>query len=311
MARKEVETKIEDCYHVPVMLHESLEGLQIKSSGTYVDVTFGGGGHSRGILRNLGTDGTLYGFDQDADAEQNILDDPRFVFVRSNFRYLYNFMRYHGVVGEVDGLLADLGVSSHHFDDQERGFSFRFEGALDMRMNTRGGQTAADILNNYSEEQLSDVFYLYGELKAARKLAAVIVKARQTQAIETIPDLLEILKPFVGKDKEKKFLAQAFQALRIEVNDEMRALKEMLQQTTRVLKPGGRLVVITYHSLEDRLVKNFLKTGNFEGKAEQDFFGNRSVAFRLINNKVMVPSDEEIERNPRSRSAKLRIAERL
>lgn len=311
MVRKEVETKIEDCYHVPVMLHESLEGLQIKSSGTYVDVTFGGGGHSKEILRNLGTDGTLYGFDQDADAEQNIPDDPRFVFVRSNFRYLYNFMRYHGVVGEVDGLLADLGVSSHHFDDQERGFSFRFEGALDMRMNTRGGQTAADILNNYSEEQLSDVFYLYGELKAARKLAAVIVKARQTQAIETIPDLLEILKPFVGKDKEKKFLAQAFQALRIEVNDEMRALKEMLQQTTRVLKPGGRLVVITYHSLEDRLVKNFLKTGNFEGKAEQDFFGNRSVAFRLINNKVMVPSDEEIERNPRSRSAKLRIAERL
>ncbi|MDY4528783.1 MAG: 16S rRNA (cytosine(1402)-N(4))-methyltransferase RsmH [Parabacteroides sp.] len=311
MVRKEVETKIEDCYHVPVMLHESLEGLQIKSSGTYVDVTFGGGGHSRGILRNLGTDGTLYGFDQDADAEQNIPDDDRFVFVRSNFRYLYNFMRYHGVAGEVDGLLADLGVSSHHFDDQERGFSFRFEGALDMRMNTRGGQTAADILNNYSEEQLSDVFYLYGELKAARKLAAVIVKARQTQAIETIPDLLEILKPFVGKDKEKKFLAQAFQALRIEVNDEMRALKEMLQQTTRVLKPGGRLVVITYHSLEDRLVKNFLKTGNFEGKAEQDFFGNRSVAFRLINNKVMVPSDEEIERNPRSRSAKLRIAERL
>ena len=311
MVRKEVETKIEDCYHVPVMLHESLEGLQIKSSGTYVDVTFGGGGHTRGILRNLGTDGTLYGFDQDADAEQNIPDDPRFVFVRSNFRYLYNFMRYHGVVGEVDGLLADLGVSSHHFDDQERGFSFRFEGALDMRMNTRGGQTAADILNNYSEEQLSDVFYLYGELKAARKLAAVIVKARQTQAIETIPDLLEILTPFVGKDKEKKFLAQAFQALRIEVNDEMRALKEMLQQTTRGLKPGGRLVVITYHSLEDRLVKNFLKTGNFEGKAEQDFFGNRSVAFRLINNKVMVPSDEEIERNPRSRSAKLRIAERL
>ena len=311
MVRREVETKIEDCYRVPVMLHESLEGVQIKSSGTYVDVTFGGGGHSKEILRNLGTDGTLYGFDQDADAEQNIPDDARFVFVRSNFRYLYNFMRYHGVVGEVDGLLADLGVSSHHFDDQERGFSFRFEGALDMRMNTRGGQTAADILNNYSEEQLSDVFYLYGELKAARNLAAVIVKARQTQAIETIPDLLEILKPFVGKDKEKKFLAQAFQALRIEVNDEMRALKEMLQQTTRVLKPGGRLVIITYHSLEDRLVKNFLKTGNFEGKAEQDFFGNRSVAFRLINNKVMVPSDEEIERNPRSRSAKLRIAERL
>ena len=303
--------EIEHSYHVPVLLSESLEGLAIQPEGVYVDVTFGGGGHSREILSRLHDEGHLYGFDQDADAEHNIPSDSRFTFVRSNFRYLYNFMRYHGVQGQVDGLLADLGVSSHHFDDQARGFSFRFEGALDMRMNTRGGQTAADILNNYSEEQLSDVFYLYGELKAARKLAAVIVKARQTQAIETIPDLLEILKPFVGKDKEKKFLAQAFQALRIEVNDEMRALKEMLQQTTRVLKPGGRLVVITYHSLEDRLVKNFLKTGNFEGKAEQDFFGNRSVAFRLINNKVMVPSDEEIERNPRSRSAKLRIAERL
>lgn len=255
------------------------------------------------------TKGELYGFDQDADAEKNIPADSRFVFVRSNFRYLYNFMRYHGVAGEVDGLLADLGVSSHHFDDKDRGFSFRFDGALDMRMNTRAGQTAADIVNTYTEEQLADLFYLYGELKVARKLASVLVRSREAKKIETIADFLEVIKPFTGKDKEKKFLAQVFQALRIEVNDEMRALREMLQQTLQVLKPGGRLVVITYHSLEDRLVKNFLKTGNFEGKAEQDFFGNIRSPFRLVNNKVIVPSDEEIERNPRSRSAKLRIAE--
>lgn len=301
----------ETCYHVPVMLHESLEGLNIQQEGIYVDVTFGGGGHSREILNRLGSDGELYGFDQDADAEKNILGDSRFVFVRSNFRYLYNFMRYHGVEGEVDGLLADLGVSSHHFDDKDRGFSFRFEGALDMRMNTRAGMTAADIVNTYSEEQLADLFYLYGELKVARKLASLLVRSRAAKKIETIGDLLEIIKPFTGKDKEKKFLAQVFQALRIEVNDEMRALKEMLQQALQVLKPHGRLVVITYHSLEDRLVKNFLKTGNFEGKMEQDFFGNVKSPFRLINNKVMVPSDEEVERNPRSRSAKLRIAEKL
>lgn len=299
----------EVCYHVPVMLHESLEGLAIRPSGVYVDVTFGGGGHSREILNRLDDDGKLYGFDQDADAEKNIPADPRFVFVRSNFRYLYNFMRYHGVVGEVDGLLADLGVSSHHFDDKDRGFSFRFDGALDMRMNTRAGQTAADIVNTYTEEQLADLFYLYGELKVARKLASVLVRSRETKKIETIADFLDMIKPFTGKDKEKKFLAQVFQALRIEVNDEMRALREMLQQTLQVLKPGGRLVVITYHSLEDRLVKNFLKTGNFEGKAEQDFFGNVKSPFRLVNNKVIVPSDEEVERNPRSRSAKLRIAE--
>ena len=299
----------EVCYHVPVMLHESLEGLAIRPSGVYVDVTFSGGGHSREILNRLDDDGKLYGFDQDADAEKNIPADPRFVFVRSNFRYLYNFMRYHGVAGEVDGLLADLGVSSHHFDDKDRGFSFRFDGTLDMRMNTRAGQTAADIVNTYTEEQLADLFYLYGELKVARKLASVLVRSRETKKIETIADFLDVIKPFTGKDKEKKFLAQVFQALRIEVNDEMRALREMLQQTLQVLKPGGRLVVITYHSLEDRLVKNFLKTGNFEGKAEQDFFGNVKSPFRLVNNKVIVPSDEEVERNPRSRSAKLRIAE--
>ena len=296
-------------YHVPVLLQESLEGMNITPEGTYVDVTFGGGGHSREILRRLGAEGHLYGFDQDADAEQNIPADSRFTFVRSNFRYLYNFMRYHQVAGEVDGLLADLGVSSHHFDDQERGFSFRFDGDLDMRMNTRVGKTAADIVNTYTEEALADVFYLYGELKISRKLAAVIAKSRAVKKITTIGELLEVVKPFIGKDKEKKFLAQVFQALRIEVNDEMRALKEMLQGTLKVLKPEGRLVVITYHSLEDRLVKNFLKTGNFEGKAEKDFFGNVNSPFRLVNTKVIVPTDAEIERNPRSRSAKLRIAE--
>lgn len=296
-------------YHVPVLLQESLEGMNITPEGTYVDVTFGGGGHSREILRRLGAEGHLYGFDQDADAEQNIPADSRFIFVRSNFRYLYNFMRYHQVAGEVDGLLADLGVSSHHFDDQERGFSFRFDGDLDMRMNTRAGKTAADIVNTYTEEALADVFYLYGELKISRKLAAVIAKSRAVKKITTIGELLEVVKPFIGKDKEKKFLAQVFQALRIEVNDEMRALKEMLQGTLKVLKPEGRLVVITYHSLEDRLVKNFLKTGNFEGKAEKDFFGNVNSPFRLVNTKVIVPTDAEIERNPRSRSAKLRIAE--
>ena len=302
--------EVERSYHVPVMLEESVEGLAIREGGVYVDVTFGGGGHSREILRRMGRSGKLYGFDQDADAENNIPDDPRFVFVRSNFRYLYNFMRYHGVSGEVDGLLADLGVSSHHFDDKDRGFSFRFDGALDMRMNTRAGRTAADIVGTYTEDALADVFRLYGELKAARRLASLIVSARETKRIETIGDFLELAKPLAGKDKEKKFLAQAFQALRIEVNDEMSALKEMLVQTLQVLRPGGRLVVITYHSLEDRLVKNFLKTGNFEGKSEQDFFGNVQSPFRMVNSKVIVPSDEEIERNPRSRSAKLRIAER-
>lgn len=298
-------------YHIPVLLEESLEGMNIVPDGTYVDVTFGGGGHSRAILKRLGDDGCLYGFDQDADAEKNIPDDEHFIFVRSNFRYLYNFMRYHGEVGNVDAVLADLGVSSHHFDDKDRGFSFRFDGALDMRMNTRAGATAADVLNEYTEEALADLFYLYGELKTARKLASAVVRYRSEKKIEMIADLLEIAKPFVGKEKEKKVLAQIFQALRIEVNDEMRALREMLLGTLKILKPGGRLVVITYHSLEDRLVKNFIKTGNFEGKVEQDFFGNVASPFKTVNNKVIVPSAEEIQRNPRSRSAKLRIAEKL
>lgn len=303
--------KQENCYHIPALLEESLEGLAIHPAGVYVDVTFGGGGHSREILNRIGAEGHLYGFDQDVDAEQNILSDDRFTFVRSNFRYLYQFMRYHGVSGAVDGILADLGVSFHHFDDKERGFSFRFEGPLDMRMNSRAGKTAADIVNTYSEAELADLFYLYGELKVSRKLAAILVKARAEKKIITITDLLDILQPFTGKDKEKKFLAQVFQALRIEVNNEMHVLKEMLRQTLSVLKPGGRLVVITYHSLEDRLVKNFLKTGNFEGKIEKDFYGNVESPFRLVNNKVIVPSEEEIQSNPRSRSAKLRIAERL
>lgn len=300
----------EICYHVPVMLQESLDGLDIQPSGVYVDVTFGGGGHSREILNRLGEDGKLYGFDQDADAEKNIPKDARFTFVRSNFRYLDNFMHYYGEQQNVDGLLADLGVSSHHFDDKDRGFSFRFDGDLDMRMNTRAGQTAADIVNNYPEEKLADLFYLYGEIKTSRKLASLIVRSRSVKPIVAISDFLEVIKPMVGWDKEKKFLAQVFQALRIEVNDEMQALRSMLTHTLKVLKPGGRLVVITYHSLEDRLVKNFLKTGNFEGKTEQDFFGNVKSPFRLINNKVITPTADEIERNPRSRSAKLRIAEK-
>lgn len=304
MSNKEV------CYHIPVMLNECMEGLAIKPDGVYVDVTFGGGGHSREILSRLGKKGTLYGFDQDADAENNIPEDNRFVFVRSNFRYLSNFMRFHGET-EIDGLLADLGVSSHHFDDKDRGFSFRFQGMLDMRMNTRAGKTAADILNTYTEEALSTLFYLYGELKNSRKLASVIVKARETKPLETTDEFLALITPHIGKDKEKKMLAQVFQALRIEVNDEMRALREMLQQAMRLLKPGGRLVVMTYHSLEDRLVKNFFKSGNFEGTISQDFFGNIQSPFRLINNKVITPSSEEVEVNPRSRSAKLRIAEKL
>ncbi len=300
----------EICYHVPVMLNECMEGLSILPNGTYVDVTFGGGGHSREILNRLGADGHLYSFDQDADAEKNIIGDTRFTFVRSNFRYLKNFMQYHKVDG-VDGLLADLGVSSHHFDDKDRGFSFRFEGALDMRMNTRSGKTAADIINTYSESDLADVLYLYGELKNARKLASVLVRARATKPLETITDLLELIKPYTTREKEKKFLAQVFQALRIEVNDEMKALKEMLLQALAVLKPNGRIVVMTYHSLEDRLVKNFFKTGNFEGKATQDFYGNFQTPFALINNKIIIPSDEEVGLNPRSRSAKLRIAAKL
>ena len=301
--------KDELTYHVPVLLKESVDGMNIHPDGTYVDVTFGGAGHSREILSRLGEGGRLLGFDQDEDAERNIVNDPHFTFVRSNFRYLQNFLRYHDIE-QVDAILADLGVSSHHFDDSERGFSFRFDGALDMRMNKRAGLTAADIVNTYEEERLANIFYLYGELKNSRKLASVIVKARNGQSIRTIGEFLEIIKPLFGREREKKELAKVFQALRIEVNQEMEALKEMLAAATEALKPGGRLVVITYHSLEDRMVKNIMKTGNVEGKAETDFFGNLQTPFRLVNNKVIVPDEAEIERNPRSRSAKLRIAEK-
>lgn len=295
-------------YHIPALLNPCMEGLDIKLDGVYVDVTFGGGGHSREILKRLGDNGRLISFDQDADAIRNVIDDDRFTFVRSNFKYLSNFLKYHGVE-KVDGILADLGVSFHHFDDSSRGFSFRFDGKLDMRMNTEAGLKASDVLENYSEEQLADVFFYYGELKNARKIASVIVKSREEKKIETISQLLDLLEPLMGKDRQKKDLAKVFQALRIEVNKEMDVLKRLLVQAQNVLKPGGRIVVLTYHSLEDRLVKNFLKAGNFEGKVEQDFYGNRLSPFKLVNNKVIVPDAEEIERNPRSRSAKLRVAE--
>ena len=298
-----------DVYHIPVLLNESIEGMNLHADGIYADMTFGGGGHSKEILRRMGEDCHLYSFDQDEDAEKNIVDDKRFTFVRSNFRYLRNFMRYYGVE-QLDGILADLGVSSHHFDDSERGFSFRFDGKLDMRMNKRAGMTAADIVNTYDEEKLADVFYLYGELKNSRKLAATIAKVRQQKQITTIGEFLDIIKPLFGREREKKELAKVFQALRIEVNHEMEALKEMLYEATDLLKPGGRLVVITYHSLEDRMVKNLIKAGNIEGKVEQDFYGNVQSPFRAVNNKVIVPTDEEVNQNPRSRSAKLRIAEK-
>ena len=298
-----------DVYHVPVLLNESIEGMNLHADGIYADMTFGGGGHSKEILRRMGEDCHLYSFDQDEDAEKNIVDDKRFTFVRSNFRYLRNFMRYYGVE-QLDGILADLGVSSHHFDDSERGFSFRFDGKLDMRMNKRAGMTAADIVNTYDEEKLADVFYIYGELKNSRKLAATIAKARQQKQITTIGEFLDIIKPLFVREREKKELAKVFQALRIEVNHEMEALKEMLYEATDLLKPGGRLVVITYHSLEDRMVKNLIKAGNIEGKVEQDFYGNVQSPFRAVNNKVIVPTDEEVNQNPQSRSAKLRIAEK-
>ncbi len=302
-------TTIIDTYHVPVLLKESVGGLDIKPRGIYVDVTFGGGGHSREIMSCLDRDAHLYSFDQDADAERNVEPQDNFTFVRSNFRYLKNWMRYYGVEG-IDGLLADLGVSSHHFDDETRGFSFRFDAPLDMRMNKRGGDTAADLLNKREEEELADMFYLYGELKNSRRLASVIVKARTQKPILTTQDLMDVVEPLFPKERGKKEMAKLFQALRIEVNHEMTALREMLLAATELLKPGGRLSVITYHSLEDRMVKNVMKTGNVEGKMEKDFFGRIETPFRLVNNKVIVPTTEEQETNPRSRSAKLRIAEK-
>ncbi len=302
--------KIAETYHVSVLLKESVDGLDIQPDGIYVDATFGGGGHSREILSRLGKHGHLFGFDQDADAERNIVSDGRFTFVRSNFRYLKNWKRYYEVEA-VDGLLADLGVSSHHFDDETRGFSFRFDAPLDMRMNKRAGMTAADVLNNYSEQQLANIFYLYGELKCARRLAAIIVAARQQQPVTTTGQLLALVEKVFAREREKKEVTKLFQALRIEVNHEMTALREMLMGACTLLKPGGRLVIITYHSLEDRIVKNVMRSGNAEGKVSTDFFGRMSSPLHLINNKVIVPSAQEQESNPRSRSAKLRIAEKI
>ena len=295
-------------YHVPVLLEESVSGLNIDPDGVYLDLTFGGGGHSREILKRL-KDGCLIGFDQDADALANVPDDDRFIFVNHNFRYLRNFLRYCGY-DEADGILADLGVSSHEFDEAGRGFSFRFDAELDMRMNQRSRLKATDILNTYSEEDLTRIFRNYGEVDNAKRLVDLIVKARAEKMITRSEEFLQVIAPCVPKQKEKKYLAQVYQALRIEVNGELEALEDMLKEAERALRPGGRLVVITYHSLEDRIVKNFLKSGNFEGKVEKDFYGHVKRNFELVNRKVIVPSEEEIEKNPRARSAKLRIVEK-
>lgn len=300
----------ETVYHVPVMLNQSVDGLSVRKGGVYVDVTFGGGGHSREILRRMDSDGRLFGFDQDGDAAANVPQDGRFTFVLSNFRYIENWMDYYGISG-VDGVLADLGVSSHHFDDVKRGFSFRHDAELDMRMNRKSHLTAAEVLNTYDEERLAFVLYTFGELKNARQIARAVIKRRNTAPFARISDLLELLQPFVGRDREKKDMAKAFQALRMEVNDETGALCRMLEGAISLLVPGGRLVVLTYHSIEDRIVKNYIRSGNAAGKVEQDFYGNRLVPLRAVNNKVIVPAEEEIERNPRSRSAKLRIAEKI
>ena len=295
-------------YHVPVLLEESVSGLNIDPDGVYLDLTFGGGGHSREILKRL-KDGCLIGFDQDSDALANVPEDDRFIFVNHNFRYLRNFLRYCGY-DEADGILADLGVSSHEFDEAGRGFSFRFDAELDMRMNQRSRLKATDILNTYSEENLIRIFRNYGEVDNVRRLVDLIVNARTGKMITRSEEFLQVIAPCVPKQKEKKYLAQVYQALRIEVNGELEALEDMLKEAERALRPGGRLVVITYHSLEDRIVKNFLKSGNFEGKVEKDFYGHVKRNFELVNRKVIVPSEEEIERNPRARSAKLRIAEK-
>ncbi len=297
-------------YHVPVLLKEAVDGLDIKPGGIYVDLTFGGGGHSKEILRRLGGTGHLYSFDQDEDALLNAKElegETNFTFIRSNFRFLKNWMLYYGHE-QVDGILADLGVSSHHFDEEERGFSFRFDAPLDMRMNRKASLDARRIVEEYSEEQLSGILYLYGELKNSRRIAASIVKARQQKPITTTTELVEVLKPLMGYDREKKDLARVFQALRIEVNGEMVALRQMLDAATELLKPAGRLSILTYHSLEDRMVKNIVKAGNAEGKVETDLFGRSNAPLEAVNRSVIIPSEEEQESNPRSRSAKLRVA---
>ena len=297
-------------YHTPVLLEEAIELLDIKADGVYADLTFGGGGHSRRILDSLGSDGRLYSFDQDSDTKANAPEDSRFNYVESNFRFLRSALRLRGVT-EVDGILADLGVSSHHFDALPRGFSFRGEAPLDMRMNQRGGETAADVVNNRTEEQLATIFSQYGELDTTWKIAACIARARAVKPITTTAELVAAVAPCTPKKDESKFLTKIFQALRIEVNGEMEALKMALEQSLKVLKPGGRLVVISYHSLEDRIVKNFIRSGNTEGKIEKDFFGRSTTPWSVVTRKAVVPSDREIAENPRSRSAKMRAAEKL
>ncbi len=300
----------EEVYHIPALLPECLEALDIKPGGIYVDATYGGGGHSHAIIERLDAKagGHLYSFDQDADAVQRAIKDERFTIVYSNFRFITNFMRYYDVDG-VDGVLADLGVSFHHFDDTERGFSFRFDGPLDMRMNRYAERSAAQLVNELPEERLAEIFYIYGELKQSRNIARSIVKARNSGVeFDSIAKFIEVVSPHIDPRKEKKELAQLFQALRIEVNDEMGALEELLKGALKILNPGGRLAVLTYHSLEDRLVKNFIKTGNFAGKVEKDFFGRVSTPLKALNSRPIIPSDDEINRNPRSRSAKLRAA---
>ncbi|MDR0371123.1 MAG: 16S rRNA (cytosine(1402)-N(4))-methyltransferase RsmH [Prevotellaceae bacterium] len=296
----------ERAYHIPALLAQTIDGLNIKPDGVYVDATFGGGGHAKEILHKLNDKGVLVAFDQDADAMSNVPDDKRVIFVRSNFRYLKNFLKYHNITA-IDGLLADLGVSSHHFDEAERGFSFRFEGKPDMRMNRAARLTAADVLNTYPEEKLADVFYLYGEMRQSRRLAKAVVAKRADKPIEYTSEFVDVVKPFVERKKEKKELAQLFQALRMEVNDEMNALRDLLEQSLHVTAKNGRIVALTYHSLEDRLVKNFFRSGNFKGELEKDFYGNVLSPIKALTCKAARASEEEIARNPRARSAKLRI----
>ncbi len=302
-------------YHIPVLLQESVEGLNIKSDGIYVDVTLGGGGHSREILSRLGRYGHLFSFDQDADAikkvqnDSNIQGEASWTLIRSNFRYLKNWMRYYGING-IDGLLADLGVSSHHFDTAKRGFSFRVDAPLDMRMNQQSGRSATEIVNTYDTGQLTAVLRFYGEIRQAQQMAEAIVRERGKRPIQRTSQLVDVLTPYIGRDREKKDLAKAFQALRIEVNGEMDALRDLLSAATELLRPRGRLVVISYHSLEDRIVKNLMRSGNFEGNIEQDIYGNISSPFKLVM-KPIVASKIEVMNNPRSRSARLRIAEKV
>lgn len=297
-------------YHIPALLQPTLDGLDIKPDGVYVDATLGGAGHTRAILSQLGPDGHLYSFDRDEEALANAPDDPRLTPVHSDYRFVANFMRYYGVKG-VDGLLADLGVSFHHFDDPDRGFSFRHQGPLDMRMNRRGSVTAASLLATVSQERLAELLTLYGELPQARRMAAAIIRARGEAPVDTVERLLEVVRPMINPKAEKKELAQLFQALRIEVNDELESLRMLLEESLKVLKPGGRLAIITYHSLEDRLVKNFMRSGRLDGKIQTDFYGRRISPLRPLTNKPIVPDATEIEANPRSRSAKLRVAVKL